>query len=284
MSYSIGSEPDPFGALVAASGNSAYDNPFRFSTKYADDETSLLYYGYRYLAPGMGRWTRRDPLGERGGRNLHAFAGNRTVTAVDVLGREGVVPGDAGKECEWNLYLGHTMDVGLLGLKDWLLGNTEPEVACGDNKIAFGTCSSEYLSDQVREGHSIPIPPDMLVISEDEVSQEDIDSANAALDADPVFGDLPDMTAENATYSEFGAAEALLMNRYIQDEARTQCTRPGNCCKTITISVHCSDQLSNTIDRNIAGFSGLKPLPKELLMFAGAENPCGKSFKVTCDE
>ena len=26
-------------------------NPFRFSTKYQDDETGLLYYGLRYYAP-----------------------------------------------------------------------------------------------------------------------------------------------------------------------------------------------------------------------------------------
>ena len=34
------------------------------STKYFDDETELVYYGYRYYNPGTGRWTRRDPIGE----------------------------------------------------------------------------------------------------------------------------------------------------------------------------------------------------------------------------
>lgn len=47
-----------------ASGNYAYDNPFRFSTKYADDETELLYYGYRYLSRGLARWVSRGPMGE----------------------------------------------------------------------------------------------------------------------------------------------------------------------------------------------------------------------------
>ncbi len=40
-------------------------NPFRFSTKYQDDETGLLYYGYRYYDPSMGRWSNTDPLGEQ---------------------------------------------------------------------------------------------------------------------------------------------------------------------------------------------------------------------------
>jgi RHS repeat-associated protein len=39
-------------------------NPFRFSTKYQDDETDLLYYGYRYYNSNTGRWLSRDPLGE----------------------------------------------------------------------------------------------------------------------------------------------------------------------------------------------------------------------------
>ena len=41
-------------------------NPFRFSTKYQDDETDLLYYGYRYYNASTGRWISRDPLEEAG--------------------------------------------------------------------------------------------------------------------------------------------------------------------------------------------------------------------------
>lgn len=37
-------------------------NPFRFSTKYQDDETDLVYYGYRYYNATVGRWINRDPL------------------------------------------------------------------------------------------------------------------------------------------------------------------------------------------------------------------------------
>jgi RHS repeat-associated protein len=41
-------------------------NPFRFSTKYQDEETDLLYYGYRYYNASTGRWITRDPLTEAG--------------------------------------------------------------------------------------------------------------------------------------------------------------------------------------------------------------------------
>jgi RHS repeat-associated protein len=41
-------------------------NPFQFSTKYQDDETDLLYYGYRYVNRSTGRWLSRDPVHEQG--------------------------------------------------------------------------------------------------------------------------------------------------------------------------------------------------------------------------
>jgi RHS repeat-associated protein len=42
--------------VLRATGPMAMVNPFRFSTKYQDDETGLLYYGYRYYDPHTGRW------------------------------------------------------------------------------------------------------------------------------------------------------------------------------------------------------------------------------------
>jgi RHS repeat-associated protein len=59
-------EYGPFGEVIRATGPMAKVNPFRFSTKYQDDETDLLYYGYRYYNAGTGRWPSRDPIGEPG--------------------------------------------------------------------------------------------------------------------------------------------------------------------------------------------------------------------------
>ena len=44
-----------FGEPVRVSGVMAGNNPFRFSTKYADDESDLFYYGYRYYKPSLRR-------------------------------------------------------------------------------------------------------------------------------------------------------------------------------------------------------------------------------------
>ena len=61
-------------------------NPLRFVAKHEDDETDLLYYGYRYYNPSTGRWLSRDPIAEDGGVNLYGFSANTPIDAVDVLG------------------------------------------------------------------------------------------------------------------------------------------------------------------------------------------------------
>ena len=73
----------PFGRLTVSTGLAL---PFRFSTKYLDADTSLYYYGYRHYSPELGRWLSRDPIGERGGRNLSAMVGNSPVCYCDLLG------------------------------------------------------------------------------------------------------------------------------------------------------------------------------------------------------
>jgi len=79
-------EYSPFGETLRSTGTYAATNPFRFSTKYTDGETGLLYYGRRYYNPTLGRWLGRDPIEERGGLHLYAFCGNNGVNRYDVLG------------------------------------------------------------------------------------------------------------------------------------------------------------------------------------------------------
>ena len=73
-------EYGPFGEVIRATGPMAEANPFRFSTKYQDAETDLLYYGYRYYRADTGRWLSRDPIMEHGGLNLYGFVLNNPAT------------------------------------------------------------------------------------------------------------------------------------------------------------------------------------------------------------
>lgn len=94
---------DGFGNTMGHSGPLASANPFRFSTKYTDDETGLVYFGFRYYSPQLGRWINRDPMGDvglvslpRAGRprsqglsdllNLFRALGNSPIANRDPLG------------------------------------------------------------------------------------------------------------------------------------------------------------------------------------------------------
>lgn len=81
-------EYDPYGNYLraAVSDSAVGDNPFRFSTKYTDAESGLVYYGLRYYSPVLGRWINRDPAEEQGGFNLYGFCGNNGVSRWDYLG------------------------------------------------------------------------------------------------------------------------------------------------------------------------------------------------------
>ena len=82
-------EYSPFGEYLRKEGDYADENPIRFSTKYTDDATNLVYYGRRYYDPKDGRFVGRDPLGEAGGINLYGFVANNTVNSWDYLGMSG---------------------------------------------------------------------------------------------------------------------------------------------------------------------------------------------------
>jgi len=114
-------EYGPFGELIRASGTAAKTNPFRFSTKFQDDETDLLYYGYRFYNPSTGRWPSRDPIGEEGGANEFGVAGNDVVNHIDILGKDFIAV--AGRA------VGNTLGtLGHYSLQHWLsCGTDAPE-------------------------------------------------------------------------------------------------------------------------------------------------------------
>ncbi|HEX7861324.1 MAG TPA: RHS repeat-associated core domain-containing protein [Verrucomicrobiae bacterium] len=80
-------EYGPFGEPIRGTGVMARKNPFRFSTKFTDNESGLVYYGYRYYNAVTGRWLNRDPAGELGGVNLYALSFNSPINCIDSDGR-----------------------------------------------------------------------------------------------------------------------------------------------------------------------------------------------------
>ena len=101
---------DPFGNTLQESGEAFSISPFRFSGKYLDRETNLIYYGYRYYNPQIGAWISKDPIAEDGGINLYNFVLNNAVNSTDLLGlvtKAGVQDGTEEYSCrcgwlDWN--------------------------------------------------------------------------------------------------------------------------------------------------------------------------------------
>ena len=111
-------EYDPYGNVAAFSGfmGVSIRRLFCFSTKWVDTELAgaevygavgtdgLYYYGYRYYSPRLGRWISRDPIEEKGGRNLFGFVSNAPVIVFDPHGLEMIcigAPGPGGSPCVW---------------------------------------------------------------------------------------------------------------------------------------------------------------------------------------
>jgi RHS repeat-associated protein len=79
-------EYGPFGEPLRATGSMGKKKPLRLSTKYTDAESGMVYYGYRYYNPSIGRWPNRDPIAERGGLDPYAHLSNNPQAYVDPLG------------------------------------------------------------------------------------------------------------------------------------------------------------------------------------------------------
>ena len=83
-------EYDPFGGTIVSTGDKKNDFEYWFSTKYTDEETGLLYFGFRFYSPQIGRWLSRDPVDEVGGVNLYTLVQNAPLYTVDVFGKWGL--------------------------------------------------------------------------------------------------------------------------------------------------------------------------------------------------
>jgi len=76
---------DSFGNQTASSGSLM--NPFQYTGREYDSETSLYYYRARYYDPRPGRFLSEDPLGpKKEGPNLYEYVSNNPIMSVDPLG------------------------------------------------------------------------------------------------------------------------------------------------------------------------------------------------------
>jgi len=65
---------------------SAKGNPYTFTGRRYDPETTLYYYRARMYDPGDGRFLQTDPIGYAGGLNLYTYCGNNPLYWIDPSG------------------------------------------------------------------------------------------------------------------------------------------------------------------------------------------------------
>jgi len=84
-------EYHPYGTSAYRSAKPGFDlslKRYRFSGKERDDETGLYYFGARYYAAWLGRWTSSDPAGFVSGSNLFRYCANNPIMLHDPNGMD----------------------------------------------------------------------------------------------------------------------------------------------------------------------------------------------------
>jgi RHS repeat-associated protein len=87
---------DSFGKTTNSTGS--LTNPFRYTGRDFDSETSIYYYRARYYDPQSGRFISEDPLGFSSGIDFYAYVRNRPLNYVDPSGFQ---PSGIGWSCLW---------------------------------------------------------------------------------------------------------------------------------------------------------------------------------------
>jgi RHS repeat-associated protein len=112
----------PFGEIVSITGSAT--NNLRFPGQYFLIEDGLHYNWHRQYDPTLGRYTRADPLGFRGGSSLYQYAFSNPLNFIDSTGLNPSF-GSCFEECLLQ-HLGLTSAVAISGVgatplyKPWL--------------------------------------------------------------------------------------------------------------------------------------------------------------------
>lgn len=94
--YSIYGEEKIFNERGKSVSDSSIGNPWRYRGKRVDKEAGLIYFGYRYYDPEVGRWISPDPMGTIDGPNVYAFVHNNPIKYVDYFGFNSTIDSNCG--------------------------------------------------------------------------------------------------------------------------------------------------------------------------------------------
>lgn len=128
-----------YGEVFIEERNGTWNTPYLFNGKELDEETSLYYYGARYLNPTNGMWLSTDPLFEKYvGMSPYNYCAGNPVKLVDPDGREI----EEGSKEEWN------ENRGLINKK---IESLQKRIEKYENKANRKNWTQEKLNGKTRE-------------------------------------------------------------------------------------------------------------------------------------
>ena len=258
-------EYSPFGETVIQSGAMADAFAFGFSTKYWENEAKLYYYGYRFYAPGIGRWLNRDPIEEVGGLNLHALIRNNLIDKFDLL----------GLKCSITVIFGH----GSLSdePENWLLNEAYDLLKTMDetDRLALLGCVSTQVRDLLFE----------RLLDQAEPSQDIIDAVMKWLEVSLDVGVNYTIKDEDTWFKAFQKIIGSL-----EQTAEDLCQK--GCCKDVYVQFVCQEddpviaKLIPIVDRMNRAVAKKKPSEVHspaLASLPEGETFCGKTWRYSCE-
>lgn len=94
--YSVFGEEKILNERGRSISDSSTGNPWRYRGKRVDKEVGLMYFGYRYYDPEVGRWISPDPAGAIDGPNVYAYVRNNPMKYVDYFGLNSALDENCG--------------------------------------------------------------------------------------------------------------------------------------------------------------------------------------------
>lgn len=194
---------------------------YRFQGKERDEETGLLYFGFRYYSSSLGRWTSPDPLTvhhREAALNLYSIVEGRVLTAIDPVGLDKDVPPVGSINGTPSAELGGTItgssgsissdlhkSEGTTSSSDGFPnGPSAPDVAgtvSGSNRVGSETIQQLGGTDL----SSVPLPATSLLQVDEKASKNPGDGVDLGFDRP-----TPQSSAKNPSYLEKPSALSSL--------------------------------------------------------------------------
>ena len=255
---------DPFGNITHQKDfdttGVVHDNPYRFSTKFTDDETGLVYYGFRFYSTVIGRWLNRDPVGERGGANLYGFVFNKPLFLIDYLGLV---------DCQYEFVVDHAFAV-----DDYVDGFEE---GCSSGASGAG-CGTQ--PDSPNGGIPGVENPGPYLGSNN--NGDDYDTSNGGYNPEEYANDPK--TGKAIGYAKYISAQW----KRTLDHAKKQAEDCKCDCKEIVAKFVCSSSAAQRIHReNMQLAQGSGGWSNDLIDAGNGDNtysvpPCGQKVEYGC--